>query len=86
MEWWSGSIRITQWLDEKAIEQKGYAVQTFKIERRCRNLKGDWHSSYRFSKRDLLDLAELCRAVHERLSVRERNVAESGEEKNFSKP
>ena len=81
MEWWSGSVRVTEWPDEKATEQKGYVVQTFKIERRCKNLKGDWHSSSVFFKRDLLDLVEVCRVIHERLSVRERSLAESGEKK-----
>jgi len=45
MEWWSGSVRVTAWPDEKATEQKGYAVLTFKVERRFKNQKNDWHSS-----------------------------------------
>ena len=77
MEWQCGSVRMAMFSSETATERQGYPVFTFRVERRYKNQKGDWHSSPNFSKRDLLDMAELCRAAYERLSVKELSRTEN---------
>ncbi len=74
-EWRCGSVRVQMFSNEAAAERRGYPVFSFRVERRYKNKKGDWHSWPRLFKRDLLDLAELCHAVYRQLSVKERNPA-----------
>ena len=69
----SGSVRITAWESEEKKVNAHRPVVQFTVERRYCDQKGDWHSSPRFYKRDLLDLALLCHAVYEKFSVKERN-------------
>lgn len=80
MEWRCSSVRVQMFSNEAATERQGYPVFSFRVERRYKNQKGDWHSSPNFFKRDLLDLAELCHAAYQQLSVKERNLADNKHE------
>ena len=80
-EWRSGSVRLQMFPQATATERQGYPVFTFRVERRYKDSKGDWHSSPNLFKRDLLDLAELCHAAYQQLSVKTRNPAENTNEK-----
>ena len=86
MELKCGYARLTVWENKKATARDGYPVLNIKLERRCRNQKGDWHSSSSFTRRDLTDLETLCRAAYERLSVKERILTEAGNVKAPAPP
>jgi hypothetical protein len=85
MELHCGAVRVTAWPSEKASERQGYPVLGFRIERRFKNQKNDWHSSQTFFKRDLLDLAVACRVAYERLSVKEWEPDKSGADPDSAK-
>ena len=80
-EWRCGSVQLQMYSDETATKRHGYPLAVFRTQRRYRDQKGDWHSSPRLFKRDLLDLAELCHAVYQQLSLKERSPAENKSEK-----
>lgn len=73
IEMYAGSIRVTGWENEQTTSSGRRPVLQFTVERRYCDQKGDWHSSPRFYRRDLLELAVLCQAVYEKFSVKERN-------------
>lgn len=72
-EWYCGSVRLSAWEQERTSDGETYTCLSFKLERRYRNKKGDWHSSPWFFKRDLLDIETICHAAYESLSVRENS-------------
>ena len=68
----AGDFRLTE--QGTLVTQQGYPVLNFRVERRCKTGKGDWHGSPSFFLRDLADLETLCRVAYEKLSVKERNL------------
>lgn len=85
-EWRCGSVRVQMFSNETATERQGYPVFSFRVERRYKDKKGDWHSSPSLFKRDLLDLAELCHAAYQQLSVKEQNLADGKDEPEPEQP
>jgi len=73
MEMHAGSVRVTGWENEAKTADGPRPVLQFTVERRYCDQKGDWHSSPRFYRRDLLELAALCQAVYAKLSIKERD-------------
>ena len=73
MEMRSGSVRVTAWENEQKTADGRRPVVQFTVERRYCDQKGDWHSSPRFYRRDLLELAVLCQAMYAKLSIKERD-------------
>ena len=73
MEMYAGSVRVTGWENEQKTADGRRPVVQFTVERRYCDQKGDWHSSPRFYRRNLLELAVLCQAMYAKLSVNERD-------------
>jgi len=73
MEMYAGSVRVTAWENEQNTSSGRRPVLQFTVERRYVTAKGDWRSSPRFYRGDLLQLAALCQAVYAKLSIKERD-------------
>ena len=73
MEMYAGSVRVTAWENEQNTSKGRQPVVQFTAERRYCDQKGDWHSSPRFYRRDLLELAAVCQAMYAKLSIKEKD-------------
>ena len=74
----SGAIRLAVWENTKT-NRKGeeYTAVSAKLERCYRDDNGNWQNSNTFTRRDLLDVALLCRRAYEVLSIKERQPTET---------
>ena len=73
MEMYAGSVRVTAWENEQNTSTGRRPTLQFTAERRYCDKKGDWHSSPKFYRRDLIELASLCQAMYAKLSIKERD-------------